>query len=46
MKEILIGLGILFGFMYVMGWAFQYDLKEMERTHPKYRKHLKDKHKL
>lgn len=42
--ELLIGLVILFGFMYVMGWAFQYDLKEMEKTHPKYRKHLKDKY--
>lgn len=44
--EIIIGLAILIGFMYVMGWAFQQDLKEMEKTHPKYTKHLKDKYNL
>ena len=42
--ELLIGLIILISFMAVMGWAFQHDLKEMEKTHPKYRKHLKDKY--
>ena len=30
--------------MYVMGLAFQNDLKEMEKTHPKYRKYLKDRY--
>jgi predicted small metal-binding protein len=44
--EILIGIGILFGLMYVMGCAFQKDLKDMEKTHPKFRKHLKDNHDL
>ena len=41
---ILIGIVLLFGFMYIMGWAFQYDLKEMKKTHPKYRKYLKDRY--
>lgn len=44
--EILIGIIVLFGFMYVMGWAFQKDLKDMEKTHPKFRKHLSDKYDL
>ena len=35
---------LLIGFMYVMGWAFQNDLEEMKKTHPAYRKHLKDKY--
>jgi hypothetical protein len=42
--EILIGICVLFGFMYVMGYAFQKDLKDMQKTHPKFRKHLKDKY--
>jgi hypothetical protein len=42
--EIIIGILLLIGFMYAMGWAFQYDLKEMEKTHPKYRKYLKDRY--
>ena len=48
-KEILIGIsliGAVVGFMYVMGYAFQQDLKEMEKTHPKFRKYLKNKYKL
>ncbi len=44
--EILIVICVLFGFMYVMGCAFQNDLKDMEKTHPKFRKHLKDKYDL
>jgi len=28
--------------MYVMGYAFQKDLKDMEKTHPKFRKYLID----
>lgn len=43
--KILILIGLLIGFMYLMGWALQYDLKEMEKTHPKYRKYLKDRYK-
>ena len=42
--EIIIGVVLLIGFMYVMGWAFQNDLEEMKKTHPAYRKHLKDKY--
>ena len=44
--EILIGICVLIGFMYVMGYAFQKDLKDMEKTHPKFRKHLKDRYDL
>ena len=44
--EVLIGVSVLIVFMYVMGWAFQKDLKDMNKTHPKFRKHLKDKHDL
>jgi len=40
--EILILICVLFGFMYVMGYAFQKDLKDMEKTHPKFRKYLID----
>jgi hypothetical protein len=43
---ILIGIIILFWVMYVMGCVFQKDLKDMEKTHPKFRKHLKDKYEL
>jgi len=42
--EILIGICVLIGLMYVMGYALQKDLKEMEKTHPKLRKHLEDKY--
>lgn len=45
LKIILIVAGI-FGFMYIMGKAFENDLEEMEETHPDYRKHLKNKYKL
>jgi hypothetical protein len=44
--EILIVICVFFGFMCVMGYAFQKDLKEMEKTHPEFRKHLKDKYDL
>lgn len=46
MKEILIGISIVVGLMYLMGYALQKDLKNMEKTHPKFRKHLKDKFNL
>ena len=46
MVGILIGIIVLFGFMYAMGLAFQTDLKDMEKTHPKFRKHLKNKYDL
>ena len=39
-------LGGLFLFMLLMGTLFQHDLNEMEKTNPKYRKHLKDKYNL
>jgi len=42
--EILLLIGMIFGIMYVMGWALQDDLKRMEDSDPKYRKHLKDKY--
>lgn len=45
--EDLIGISVLiivvFGFMYVMGKCFESDLKDLEKTNPKYRKYLKDK---
>jgi hypothetical protein len=45
--EDLIGVSVLiivvFGFMYVMGKCFESDLKDLEKTNPKYRKYLKDK---
>ena len=45
--ENLIGLSVLiiviFGFMWVMGKCFESDLKDLEKTNPKYRKYLKDK---
>ena len=44
--ELLIGLLILFGIMYIMGYAFNKDLNDLKKTHPKYRKHLRDKYKL
>ncbi len=44
--EILIGICVLFGLMYVMGCAFQKDLKDMEKTHYKFRKYLKDNYDL
>lgn len=42
--ELIIGLILIFGLMYVMGWALQDDLKRIEKNDPKYRKHLKDKY--
>lgn len=46
--ENIIGLLILFlfifGLMWVLGKVFQSDLKELEKTNPKYRKWLKDKY--
>ena len=44
--EILIILGVLIVFISLMGGAFQTDLKDMEKTHPKFRKHLKDRYDL
>jgi hypothetical protein len=44
--EILVGLVVLIGFMWLMGSAFQTDLKDMKKTHPKFRKHLKDRYDL
>jgi len=41
--ELLIGLSIIFLIMFVLGKAFQSDLNDLEKTNPKYRKHLKDK---
>ena len=29
--------------MYILGLAFQSDLKDLEKTNPKYRKYLKEK---
>ena len=40
--ELIIGIVIIFGFMLIMGLLFQHDLKQMEKTHLKYRKYLKD----
>ena len=39
---ILITVFVIVGFMWVMGKCYQHDLKEMEKTDPKYRKWLKD----
>ena len=44
--RILIGICALIGLMYAMCYAFQKDLNDMEETHPKFRKHLKDKYDL
>lgn len=35
---------VIFGFMYIMGRCFESDLKDLEKTNPKYRKYLKDKY--
>ena len=40
--EILIGILIIFAIMLGASFAFQKDLKEIERTDPKYRQYLKD----
>lgn len=42
--KLLIGLGIVLLLMYCFGLAFRHDLDEMEKTHPRYRKHLKNKY--
>jgi hypothetical protein len=48
--EDLIGLVVyivfLFGFMWIMGKCFESDLKDLEKTNPKYRKFLKDKYNI
>lgn len=43
---ILVLLFIVFGFMWIMGKAFESDLKDLEKTNPKYRQFLKDKYNL
>ena len=35
---------VILGFMYLMGRLFESDLKDMEKTHPHYRKYLRDKY--
>lgn len=40
----LIIIAVLFIFMCIMGLCFESDLKDLEKTNPKYRKHLKDKY--
>jgi uncharacterized protein YneF (UPF0154 family) len=46
--ENLIGISVtlfvILGFMWVMGKCFESDLKDLEKTNPKYRKWLKDKY--
>lgn len=44
MLELLIGLGIIITIMWIFGKAFESDLKDLEKTNPKYRKFLKDKY--
>lgn len=48
--EDLIGLSVLviviFGFMYLSGKCFEADLKDLEKSNPKYRKHLKDNYNI
>jgi hypothetical protein len=48
--ENLIGISVLLfiilGYMWVMGKCFESDLKELEKTNPKYRKFLKDKYNI
>lgn len=41
--ELLIGFLVLFLIMFVLGKAFQSDLNDLQKTNPKYRKHLKYK---
>lgn len=43
-KAIGILASIIFTFLLIGGLCFQEDLKEMEKTDPKFRKHLKDKY--
>ena len=46
--ENLIGISVtllvILGFMWLMGKCFESDLKDLEKTNPKYRKWLKDKY--
>jgi|LauGreDrversion4_2_1035121.scaffolds.fasta_scaffold863631_1 hypothetical protein len=48
--ENLIGISVtllvILGFMWLMGKCFESDLKELEKTNPKYRKFLKDKYNI
>lgn len=44
--EIIIGISLLTGLMYIIGWALKHDLKEIEKNEPRYRKHLKHKFKI
>ena len=44
--NLLIMVFIILGIMSIFGIAFQYDLKELEKTNPKYRKWLKDKYNI
>lgn len=50
MSNILIGIGVaiivLLLLMYFLSVAFQEDLKNLEKTNPKYRQYLKDKYKI
>ena len=43
MWGLLIGIAIIFTFMWALGMVFESDLKELERTNPRRRKFLKDK---
>lgn len=42
--SLLIGIFVIFAIMWILGKAFEADLKDLEKTNPKYRKFLKDKY--
>ena len=45
-KAIGILAGIIFVFLLIGGLCFQADLKDIEKTDPQFRKHLKDKYNI
>jgi hypothetical protein len=42
----IIGVFVIVGIMYVLGWALEKDLKKMETTNPKLREHIRQKYSL
>jgi len=38
------GIILIIGLQYALGWAFQEDLKEMEKENPKLRQYIKQKY--
>ena len=42
----IIGIILILGMMYVLGWAHQEDLKEIEKKNPKLREYIKQKYNI